>query len=272
MEKLELDRIKKLELEILKHFSTFCINNDIRYFLSNGTLLGAVKYKGFIPWDDDIDVFVPREDYNRLILTYQDSKKYHLFSSERNSKFKYPFAKLCDMTTRKEEKNIDNGVELGLDIDIFPLDFWPDNELKAKIYIKKIKKCVIMLNFSKLRFNKGQTPVRTLVKILVILFARCIGAERIVKRIQSFVKKKYSPQQKYLGCVVWPVYGEKEIIPKDVFSDNVEVEFEGTKFLAPIGYDVYLKCLYGDYEQDPPLEKQYTHHDFQVFLVGNITE
>ena len=129
MKKLSLQEIREVEVELLNYFDLFCKNNGINYFLSNGTLLGAIKYSGFIPWDDDIDVLVPRKDYNRLISLFRDSDHIKLFSFERNNNFYFPFSKLCDISTIKEEDNTNNGVTLGVDIDIFPLDFW-DSEIE----------------------------------------------------------------------------------------------------------------------------------------------
>ena len=123
MNELTLDELKKIEFDILKHFDAFCKEHNIRYYLAFGTLLGAIRYKKFIPWDDDIDLLVPREDYDRLIRLFRDSERYQLFAFEKNSNFHYPFAKLCDMTTRKEQTIYKNrGVKLGVEIDIFPLD------------------------------------------------------------------------------------------------------------------------------------------------------
>ena len=263
-ELLSIEEIKKIEIEILKHFKEFCEKEKIQFFLSNGTLLGAIKYGGFIPWDDDIDVFVPREDYERLIRCYKDSEKYCLYSIERNSNFYYPFAKLCDRKTIKEEMNIDNGTVLGVDIDIFPLDSWTDNYNDAKKQVKSLLKKIRKLNFAKLKFNHGKSLLRTCVKTILIIHARGIGANRLIARIQRTVKLNMK-SSKYCGCVVWPIYGEREIIPKEVFDGIIEVEFEGEKFPAPIGYDIYLRSLYGNYVNDPPIEKQKTHHIFTVY-------
>ena len=142
MKELTLQEIKSVELEILSMFDEFCKKNSIKYFISNGTLLGAVKYKGFIPWDDDVDLLIPREDYNRLLKLFKDSDRYRIFAIEKDKNYRYPFAKLCDMTTRKDEFGYDNGLELGVDIDIFPLDYW-DNDLEnAKREVRKISKSI----------------------------------------------------------------------------------------------------------------------------------
>ena len=129
----------------------FCKENNIRYFLAFGTLLGAIRYKKFIPWDDDIDVLVPREDYCKLLTLFQDNDRYRLYAFEKNKRFHYPFAKLCDMTTLKEQTIYKNkGVRLGVEIDVFPLDHWDSNIDKAKLELARIKKYQKWLKISKL--------------------------------------------------------------------------------------------------------------------------
>lgn len=263
---MNLCEIKKTEAEILEYFAQFCRKENIRFFLSNGTLLGAVKYGGFIPWDDDVDVLVPRQDYDRLISIFEDSEKYRLFSHERNPSFRFPFAKLCDMTTRKEEPFVDNGMALGLDIDIFPLDAWPENEGDAKVLLRRIRGSIRVLNFAKLQFNHGKSQIRTIVKYVCIAGAKMVGTERPLHRIDRLRKSvKAGSAARHAGCVTWPVYGEREILPSELFAQTLEVTFEGKKYPAPIGYDAYLRSLYGNYEADPPEEEQCTHHSFKAY-------
>ena len=265
MRELSLDELREVELDILKTFNNFCEENKIKYYLSNGTLLGAVKYRGFIPWDDDIDVFVPREDYDRLISIFKDSEKYHLFAFERNERYRYPFAKLCDMTTLKVEENINNGVELGVDIDIFPMDAWDSDFEKAKKEADKIKKTMFYLGISKLRRPDSRRWAKRVVKQCVMTLLKVYGSSHFVKKIIK-VGRCYSLEgSKYCGCKSWCIYRAREIIPSEVFSDVVQVEFEGGYYPAPIGYDTYLRSLYGDYEKDPPNEKQKTHHRFKAY-------
>ena len=257
---LSLSEIKMLELEILKHFKSFCNENKISFYLSNGTLLGAVKYGGFIPWDDDIDVFVPREDYDRLVKIYKDSDRFKLFSSDRDENFRFTFAKLCDVTTLKTEKNIDNGVDLGVDIDIFPLDTCSDHIFKKTVQFKlKLFQngCIL----SKFLSSKGK-PFH---KRLIIDLCRLVGFKYFSDSLIDVIKKEISLGSTYAGCLMWPVYGKAEIIPADVFADAVDVTFEGESFPAPVGYDIYLRSLYGNYHQDPPKEAQKTHHSFEAF-------
>ena len=260
---LLLSDVKEIALDILKHFRQFCYDNNIRFYLSNGTLLGAIKYGGFIPWDDDIDVFVPREDYDRLIAIYQDSEKYKLFSSERVLKYKFPFAKLCDTETLKIEENINNGVDLGVDIDIFPLDSCSEHILLKTIQ-RKIRIYQAGCILSKFEASKGRPPH----KRLVIDICRLIGFGFFGNKLTKTIEKEITLGNKYKGCLMWPIYGKREIIPAEVFSDTIEVDFEGEKFPAPIGYDIYLRSLYGDYEKDPPMEKQKSHHKYKAYRIS----
>lgn len=267
MKQLNLKEIKEIELGILLQFKSFCEKNHIRYYLSNGTLLGAVKYQGFIPWDDDIDVFVPREDYDRLIQLYSDSEVYKLFSLERCPKFRFPFAKLCDMTTQKVEDGTDNGLSLGLDIDIFPLDSSCADRERTEDIIVKNQKNIEHLIWSKLHFSKSRSLIRSAAKLLVMGVHRLYGARRICKKMVYTAQMHRGTDPNFSGCFVWPIYGQREIIPAVAFAETVYLNFEGVRFPAPAGYNVYLRSLYGDYTQDPPKEKQCTHHRFQAFRI-----
>ena len=264
MRQLSLQEIKRIELDLLKKFDCFCKENKINYFLSNGTLLGAIKYKGFIPWDDDIDVLVPREDYNKLISLFQDNEQYKLFAFEREEKYYFPFAKLCDLTTLKKEQNTDNGVNLGVDIDIFPLDSWDCNFKKAQKEARHINKMMFYLELAKSHTPNSSNKIKRILKFILMIFCKIVGSKRFVCAIiqKSDTKKQ---DNSYLGCKTWCIYGEREIIPANVFSHSVMVEFEGQMFPAPIGYDTYLRSLYGEYEMDPPPEKQRTHHSFKAY-------
>lgn len=129
----DLREIQQVELGVLRHLDQVCRENGLHFFLSNGTLLGAVKYEGFIPWDDDIDVFMPRCDYDRLMrLSGADSGPYRLLSQERTPGWRLPFAKLCDLSTCKQETCADFGADIGLDVDIFPLDAWSGGAAQAR--------------------------------------------------------------------------------------------------------------------------------------------
>jgi len=265
MKELTLQELKDIEFDILKVFDAFCKENNIRYFFAYGTLLGAIRYKKFIPWDDDVDVLVPREDYDRLLTLFQDTEKYRMFAFERNPVYKYPFAKLCDMTTRKDEFGYDNGIELGVDIDIFPLDHWADDLESAKQEAKQIGKNMLYLGFTKLKKADSTSPIKRFIKRIVVVLCKMLGSEYFLKIIMKASNKPEQKGSAYVGCKTWCVYGARGIHRAAAFADSVEIEFEGQKFPAPIGWDEYLTDLYGDYLPEPPKEKQKTHHNFKAY-------
>ena len=259
---LSLDEIRTVACSILRHFSQFCKDNDLNFYLSNGTLLGAIKYRGFIPWDDDIDVLMPRKDYDKFVEIYKDSEKFRLFTYERNSHYKFSYAKLCDMNTLKVEFNIDSGIDLGIDIDIFPLDFCSESILASTIQRKLAiyqRGCIL----SKFISSAG----RPSYKRIIIFGCKLFGFDFFYKKLDKVVKRETSKGDSYVGCLMWPIYGRREIIPAQAFLNHIDVEFEGCKYSAPIGYDVYLRSLYGEYEKDPPVEKQRSHHKFKAYRI-----
>lgn len=265
MKELSLQEIKQIELDILKVFRSFCVENNIRYFISHGTLLGAIRYKGFIPWDDDLDVLVPREDYDRLLTIFKDTERYQLIAFEKNPEYAFPYAKLCDMTTRKVEGGYDNGVELGLDIDVFPLDTWDNNLEKAKQEVKCQKWNRRCLNLSKRQKPDSLNPAKRFVKGILMALCKVRGSAYYVEKIIKVANKPEQKGSRYMGGKAWNVYGERDILPAEVFAEAIELEFEGEKFFAPVGYDTFLTSLYGDYLPEPPVEKRKTHHRFKAY-------
>lgn len=257
--------MKAIELDILKEFHSFCVEHQIHYFISHGTLLGAIRYKGFIPWDDDVDVLVPREDYEKLLSVYPDNIRYHLIAHEKNKDYLYPFAKLYDTSTHKVENNLDNGIDHGLAIDIFPLDHWDDDLEKAKQESKRQRKNMFRLGLSKLQKPDSRHPAKRFVKGILMIPCKLRGSAYYVEKLIQGAHKPDQTGSRYMGGKAWNVYGERDILPAEVFEEAIELEFEGERFFAPIGYDAFLTSLYGDYLPEPPVEKRKTHHSFKAY-------
>ena len=272
MKNLSIEELRKIQIEILNFFDSFCRDNNLRYFLSNGTLLGAVKYKGFIPWDDDIDVCMPRADYEHFLNLFAMKSKqgdyYKLYSLNNEKQYYFPFAKLVDDRTILIEQNVDNGVILGVNIDIFPLDAFGNTQEEVTKLYNKMQKLRHDLNFSKL-INYTGGKIKRLAKRIVAFRYKIVagnGAAHYSKKINRLAQKKNNEDCLLEGNVVWGFYPNGEAHEKSVFKEAIEVYFEGRKYFAPIGYDVFLRRLYGDYWQDPPKEKQVTHHSYIAYF------
>lgn len=270
---LTLDEIKTLERKLLCAFADFCDENGISYFLSNGTLLGAVKYGGFIPWDDDVDVLVPRRDYDKLMKLFSDGNGVTLLARERNPDYRYPFAKLCYNAAVLVEENMEDALALGVNIDIFPLDAWADKRSQACRQVRRNKlrtKLLFHVKMKQFATEEGHSLPGRLLRKTAHRICKWISAGRICDgMMREAIRYRREPHPRNLGCVVWPVYGEQEILPAEVFETAVAVEFEGRSYPAPGGYDRYLKSLYGDYTKNLPPEQQVTHHKFKAYWRGN---
>lgn len=266
MKELSLEDLKAIELDILKVLDRFCKEHQIRYYLGFGTLLGAIRYKKFIPWDDDVDVLVPREDNDRLMKLFVDTPKYKLYAFERNKEYRYPFAKLCDMDTRLVEICYPhNGVELGVNIDIFPLDYCADDMETAVREMVRVRKSNACLSYIKVDRPQTSNPLKYAIWSAIIAGCRMRGSRHYIRKTICECVRTEQKGSRYIAVKVWPIWGERGIIPAEAFSDTIEVEFERERFPAPIGYDTYLTCLYGDYMPEPPVEKQKTHHSFVAY-------
>ncbi len=266
MNKLTLDELKRIEFDILKHFDAFCKEHNIRYYLAYGTLLGAIRYKKFIPWDDDVDVLVPREDYERLLKIYEDNAQYKLFAFEKDGMFHYPFAKLCDLSTKKVLPEFrSSGAIPGVEIDIFPLDCWQSDYEMARKEARSISREILFLQASQLRESPTKKGIKSLLWQLISVYARIRTDKYFNKKIVKKSKANKQDNPAFVGSKSWCIYGERGIIPAEAFADVTYVEFEKEMFPAPIGYDTYLTCLYGDYLPEPPKEKQKTNHSFEAY-------
>ena len=253
--------------KLLNHFANVCEKNNLNFYLSNGTLLGAVKYQGFIPWDDDIDIIMPRNDYDRLMdLIDIDTDRYRLLSKERTSSWKLPFAKLSDTSTLLYETTANFGCELGIFIDIFPIDKWNSSEKKAK---REAKKTGILRRFisasTEKNFYSPRKDWRRPILYLIWVYSHLWGTEHFLKRVLKRSDQYRDRDTDYVGCVVWTAYGAKEVLSKKLFDHECSIVFEGRSYKTFSGYDTYLRQLYGNYQKDPPIDKQKTHHTFCIY-------
>ena len=255
----QLDGLKKVELNILKAFVDICDKLDLRYYVLGGTMLGAVRHQGFIPWDDDIDVGMPRQDYEILLAKGQDLLPEGLFLQTHITDPDYPanFAKIRDSRTTFVESSLKNcHIDHGIYIDVFPLDFYPDTSVKAF----ERKKLLLSLRITDAFSTTGMKTKTKMVRCLSrVLYPSIKGA--VAKREQLF--RSVTKGEKIANhCGAW---GKKEIVPAHGYGQGTDLTFEGMTVKVPDDYHSWLTQVYGDYMQLPPEEKRIPHHYVEAF-------
>lgn len=259
MNRLSLEEIKQIELNILLSFKQFCEEQNLRYYLAGGTLLGAIRHKGFIPWDDDIDVCMPRKDYEIFIKEFDKFHDYYKLKNLSKGNFTAPFSKIVDLRTIIINKYNISDIDTNLWIDVFPVDGLPDTLSEIACIYKKcgFYRKVLMLNDAML--GEGKTKIRKYLKYFLKPLARLYGKKRCVDNILKLASQYPYDKHGYVGDIVWGLYGIGECMLKNEFEKIFVVEFEGHTFPTFSCWDSYLRGLYGDYMKLPPKEKRITH-------------
>lgn len=262
-----IKEIQKIELDILDFVVSICKRNNLRYFMVGGTLLGAVRHKGFIPWDDDVDIAMPRNDYERFIsimLNTKDNNIYKICCMQENNYYSYPFCKITDARTKIIYENINELVyDEGLSIDVFPMDgMGNDYELAKKELIKIFRKYTNILS-TRLPFKyvKREQYIKFFLKKIYYFPYSIIGRKnslnRIITKLDDFDTSKYVAS-------IFGLRKDKEIIERSCF-DIIQIEFEGKKYNAPSGFDKYLHNMYGEYMKVPSKDEQIMCHNMKAF-------
>lgn len=254
----ETKEIQSIMLDILKFIDGICKDNNLTYYLYAGTLLGAIRHKGFIPWDDDLDICMPRLDYNRFVKLMKKNKSERFsFKCIENGKkrYNYCFGKMIDRNTLVKEIGKFEGEELGVWVDVFPLDGVGNNIDKARELIKSNKRFVKQI----LLLEKGKT-MNLKGKILYYL-----GRKNLHRIMKHYVKKHSFNDSKYVADImavddgIW-IYNKKS------FEGGEKGLFEGIEFNIPKDSDDILKTLYGNYMELPPEEERTPIHNCEVWI------
>lgn len=261
-----MDSIKEVLLETLCEFHDFCETHNLEYFLIGGTLLGAVRHKGFIPWDDDIDIAMPRSDYQKLIsLSSHFKSPLRLRSPETESHFRLPFSKLTNEKIIVAE-GYDQSFTTGLWLDIFPLDYTFNNTELRKWHFFCAKKLQMLLSLKYNYINLSTLPLRkklilkTLKKPANVLPRSVLNVIiQTIEKVPSIVIKKKLNYANLYGA-----WGQKETAPVSIFQQGKLYEFENHFFRGPSDADYWLSKVYGNYMIPPEENEQASHHDIKI--------
>jgi len=263
----QLKELQSVSLTMMLYFDKFCRENNLMYYMCGGGCIGAVRNSGFIPWDDDLDVFMPRQDYIRFEKLWKDTKRYSLEINTDTYICRRPFFAIHDnSTTFIHSYRKDMDVNHGVALDILPLDGCP------KGFKRKLQKLWAMA-FSLFIVGKSPENHGKMIKIIGDIVLFLFPLMKIRYHLWKFCEKKMT-QYPISECDAitelcsGPHYMQNEY-PKNIFGSGKFVEFEGHMLTIPHDYDTYLKIAFGNYMELPPVEKRVCHHEYEFMDMNN---
>ncbi|MBR1456678.1 MAG: LicD family protein [Oscillospiraceae bacterium] len=250
-------------LEMLHWFHALCVDNGLRYYALGGTMLGAVRHGGFIPWDDDIDVGMPRRDYERLFDAVSRAERTHYVletPTHSGEDFFYCYAKLYDTETTLVE-NKKNRIRRGIYLDIFPLDGMGDTEEESRKQFGRVDRRFKFFLARTTGLRKGRDPLKNAAVVVSRLIPDALLNDRkLLLRIDAL-----SAQRDFDDCLYggnpYGAWRGREIMPRAIMGTPALYRFEDMEVYGAQDADAYLTRLYGDWRQLPPEEKRVSHHD-----------
>lgn len=269
MKEISLGELKKIELDILTEIDKICKEQNIRYSLCGGTLLGAVRHGGFIPWDDDIDIFMPRPDYNRFIdYCIKNPTTFALICNKTDKRYGYLFAKaMAKNTVIREENNNPKNIDMGVYVDIFPIDGLAGTFKKAEKKFAKSsfkRELLVASNWKKFFRSKTRKWYVEPIRFAFFILSRFVNQSKLILSIEKLYPEELFEKAEFSACICGS-YRSNEIAKKEIYTQYLDIEFEGKTFKGLKNYDKYLSNIYGDYMQLPPKEKQVSHHTFEAY-------
>lgn len=270
MKELTAREVQLGELEIVKKLDEICTRLNLRYFLAYGTLIGAIRHQGFIPWDDDLDIMLPRKDYEILLeylMTHeQEVAPLTLMHYKTNKKYIYPIARVVDTRYWVDYQNAKD-YDLGLFVDVYPLDGCGNTEEEAAQILKKNYTNCMMVSLAGERHYRPSISggfVHSVGKYAAYCYAQLFGARYFAKKLDASGKKYAYDDSKYVDLTIWDANTKPFL--REWFQNVELVKFEDAMLCVPTHYHEILTQTYGDYMALPPEEERIGHHYYTAYL------
>ena len=260
--KLDIDEIKEVELGVMDYIHNICKEKGINYSLAYGSLLGAVRHKGFIPWDDDLDIALKRDEYDKLYqaILEDNNSIYKVVSWENDSRYPYPFYRVYDSRTVYENNYIQNDIELGICVDVFPFDDYKDVNKE----ITKLDMYRRLSVYTLYGIRNKEAGIKNIIRYLMLVAFRLTRVKTWNKKLND--SSKVPVNSEYIDYLMESKKYSTKIDAK-ALDEVVECKFEDRLYNMPKDYDHILTTIYGsDYVEIPPLEKRIQHDDFVAYI------
>lgn len=268
------EKIQFVQFSIAKAFDEFCSNNDINYWLEGGSLLGAVRHEGPIPWDDDFDVAMLRKDYEKFLRLFKQTQDNSLFFIQNwdSDKF-YPhvFSKMgLKGSVYKEEAVSKTNFNQAIFIDIFPYDNAPNSVSAQKVqkYSTRFLRKIYSLKTGVIPHSSQKKVAKKIIYSILLFLGKLFRKDALKKRLYKTATKYQFIDTEYIYSVGTSYKYEKKLIPKEWVLNTTRVQYKNYKFAAPKQWEKYLTHIFGDYKKLPAKEKQVGGHDIISFDVG----
>lgn len=266
MREVNVVEMKKILMDILQCIDKFCSQEGIVYYAGYGTLLGAVRHQGFIPWDDDIDLLMERSDYEKFIRSFPNDPNGEICmtNAKIDARYPYTYAKVY-YTKSKVKEYLYKPYVMGINIDIFPIDNWGDGIEKHYKQLKRLRRSLKAktCRFSSYRSMKVNIGLAGM-KILTVHRSK----KKIMHQIENFsTMDNRHKKLEYVGNITANVYGKREKMKKEWFAETTRMKFENFEIVVPAGYHEILTTLYGEYMILPPEEKRVSHHSSKAWIL-----
>lgn len=263
----DINEIQQMELGIMEYIHEVCQKIGVKYFLAYGSLIGAVRHQGFIPWDDDMDICMLREDYEKLqdYLIANPDKRYEVMSYKNNLNYVYPFMKVQDNHTYLLEEDVRIDSNMGIYVDIFPVDGYEDDvEFKNKM-TKLIKKRQLSCYTFK-GITNTKSVLNSLLRYVSVIIFYFTNTNKYVAQIEELAKSRKVSDYEQVDYLIYKDMN-KPVWRREWLEQVTTGTFEGKEFTIPKNYHEILTSDYGDYMQLPPVEQRVSHHDFKLWKI-----